>query len=682
MLDLIVLRDGALVSCGDENWRIVHVEDSSRVLATSLADGRHDFLKIENLRPLDSALSASLPAEPDAIPEGSKAVSKADRPTSKQSAFIRQRRVRKLPNADEITKKENKKQLAQRAKAVEQFQDVLKILAKPRAQRRELIEDMCSRLHISSAAVYRKMKIVSVHGNADALVRSVRKDSGGYHLTPELQKSIKTHLREHRFIKEPKTLPDILVLLNGDSKEKGWKKISITTLRKFEQETTLKTKLKSQGRKKKAADAFRPKVGHLPDNDYPLAIAQVDHTPIQVCLVDEIDRQPIGDAWLTLVIDTYSRMVLGFFLTLDAPSTLSTGMALAHAFLPKEEYLRRQRVTGEWPSWGFPDIVIVDNATELNGKMMHGARRRYRFTLRDRPVGSPNFGGHVESAFRTFMNELKAVPGTKFSNPVERGEYDSEGRAIFTLAEFEAFFTEFLVNDYHLKQHRGAGMDGTVPLLKWKQGVFEGDVLPPTGLPDRPADPRALRISLMPTKMRTVRNGIVEIFDEKYHSPALTLIGDSVNLERPIDERRFEIRYDPRNISTVWLYNEPTDSYIDLSSADLGNEPISLWEHNARKRRRGNPSEQFEDQRYQSKLRREDMKTTAALRTKARRLEAEKDRRRAEGAIVQPPPRPSKPAAPASRKTRISEDRVKALREKVHAAEVIPKKTPGGDDET
>ena len=88
MLDLIVLRDGALVSCGDENWRIVHVEDTSRVLATSLADGRHDFLMIEDLRPLDSALIASPPAETDATPGGSKAVSKPVQPKPSPYASV------------------------------------------------------------------------------------------------------------------------------------------------------------------------------------------------------------------------------------------------------------------------------------------------------------------------------------------------------------------------------------------------------------------------------------------------------------------------------------------------------------------------------------------------------------------------------------------------------------------
>jgi putative transposase len=644
MPNVISLRAGELVSCNGENWVIVHCEDFERVLASRVTDGRHDFLQVADL----------LPAVFGPPPEGE------DGPP----AFAA-RRIRRQSNLDEKMTPKTKKSIKN---SVREFQFALKVLKAPRAERRELIGKMTKKFKYNQATAYRRIKIAAIHQNSDALRHAVRSDVGVRRVQADVIEVIRKHLADHRFIATPKTLPDILVLINGCLRKNGLKEISLTTLTSFEKETTLKQKLEAQGQKKKASDAFRPKVGHLPNSIYPLAIAQVDHTPLQICFVDEDDRQPIGDAWLTLVIDTYSRMVLGFFLSFDAPSTLSTGMALAHAFLPKEDYLRSIGVSGAWPCWGFPDVAHVDNATELNGKMMHGARKRYRFTLRDRPVGSPNFGGHVESAFKTFMYELKSIPGTKFSNPVERGEYDSEGRAIFTIAEFEKFFTDFLVNDYHLKKHTGDGMDGSVPLLKWKQGIFDGDTKPPTGLPDRPADPLSLRISLMPVERRVVRNSIVNVLSHEYHSGRLTLISDGVDLKKPTEERKFEVRYDPRNISKVWLYDEEAERYIELEFADKRLGPISLWEDRARRKRRGDQSDQFKDQRYESKLRREEMKEQAAKKTKQQRLEAEKERQRAAGALVQPPP----PAArkPGTGKKPLDPARLQAMRDKVRPAAV------------
>ncbi len=664
------MGEGKLVCHGGENWRIVHVQDFERVLAVRVKDDRPEFLVINELQPpIESSRVGD--EDPERAVEDSNELSGCA-----YSQKLARRQARKLPAESELSSEQAKA----RKLAVLEFQAVQAILTAPCRERRELISKLCRDFNYNDATAYRRLNIVRINGNADALMRAVRSDAGKHRLSKEACDRIRHYLKTYRFVPAPKTIPAILNLINGEFRNKGWKEISKTTLHKFEHEIPLKQKLEAQGQKKKATDAFRAKAGHLPNKDYPLSIVQVDHTPIQICLVDEVDRQPIGDAWLTLVIDAYSRMVLGFYLTFDAPSTLSTGLALAHAFLPKEDYLRTLGISGEWPCWGFPDVILVDNATELNGLMMHGARRRYRFTLRDRPVGAPNFGGHVESAFRTFMNEFKSVPGTKFSNPVERGEYDSEGRAIFTITEFEAFFTEFLVNDYHLRQHSGDGMDGTVPLLKWKQGVFEGDVMPPTGLPERPSDPLALYISLMPFKRRTVRNGTIQILDEEYHSGALTLIGDKVDLTKPLEERKFEVRYDPRNIAKVWLYYEPNDSYIEVPFADLRKGAISLWERDARKKRRGDTAGQFKDQRYESQLRREEMKTSANKRTKRQRLEDEKARRRAQTALVQPPPAITKPQKKASPKQKLDPERLKALRDKVRPADLMPPMKGHGND--
>jgi putative transposase len=677
MRDRVVLREGALVSIDGVNWRILHVQDFERVLASRVGDGRPEFLTIAKLQPpLEPSGPEEAPVSEDAAKPATERVEERTDSQSACSQRIKNRKIRKLPAQSDLSEEQKKAREA----SVLEFQALLAILKTPRRERRKLIAELRNSFGYNQATAYRRLKIVEVHGTADALLRAVRSDLGESRLTEAVRKTIDDYLKEFRFVLEPKTLPDILELINGKCRKEGWDEISLTTLWSFEQETSLKEKLEAQGQKKKAIDAFRPKAGHLPSNDYPLAIIQVDHTPIQICFVDEEERQPIGDAWLTLVIDTYSRMVLGFYVTFDPPSTLSTGLALAHAFLPKDEYLRIQGVSGEWPCWGFPDVILVDNAAELNGQMMHGARRRYRFILRDRPVDAPNFGGHVESAFRTFMYEFKSVQGTKFSNPVERGQYDSEGRAIFTIAEFEAFFTEFLVNDYHLSEHSGAGMDGTVPLLKWKQGIFEGDVMPPTGLPDRPGDPRALRISLMPFKRRTVRNGTIQMLDEDYHSGALTLIGDKVDLTKPLADRKFEVRYDPRNISKVWLYYKSNDSYVEVPFADLRKGPISLWERDARKRRQGKPAEQFKDQRYESHLRREEMKATAAKKTKRQRLENEKARRRAEGALVQPPAI-TKPQNAAPQKQKLDPERLKALRDKVRPADPHPSAKKGSGDD-
>ena len=60
--------------------------------------------------------------------------------------------------------------------------------------------------------------------------------------------------------------------------------------------------------------------------DYPLSVVQIDHTLVDIILVDPIDRLPIGRPYLTIAIDVYSRCIAGFILSLEAPSATWTGV--------------------------------------------------------------------------------------------------------------------------------------------------------------------------------------------------------------------------------------------------------------------------------------------------------------------------------------------------------------------
>jgi hypothetical protein len=75
--------------------------------------------------------------------------------------------------------------------------------------------------------------------------------------------------------------------------------------------------------------------------------AHLDHTQIDLWLVDSETGLPLGRPWLTLLIDAYSRRVLAFWLTFDEPSYRSLMMVLRRCVerwrrLPAPWYARRQ----------------------------------------------------------------------------------------------------------------------------------------------------------------------------------------------------------------------------------------------------------------------------------------------------------------------------------------------------
>lgn len=164
--------------------------------------------------------------------------------------------------------------------------------------------------------------------------------------------------------------------------------------------------------------------GHLV-SDGPFALVQIDHTLADVIVVAEGSRLPIGRPWLTLAIDVATRVVAGFYLSLERPSALAVAMVLSHGVLPKDKYLRGRGVDVAWPVHGIPDRVHLDNAKEFHSQALARGVQQYGIEVDYRPPAQPHWGGHIERLIGTMMGAVHLLPGSTSSNTVERGHYGS-----------------------------------------------------------------------------------------------------------------------------------------------------------------------------------------------------------------------------------------------------------------
>ena len=71
----------------------------------------------------------------------------------------------------------------------------------------------------------------------------------------------------------------------------------------------------------------------------PLDVVQIDHTIVDLIVVDEVTRTPIGHPIPTLAIDIHTRVVTGFILGLDHPSILRAGVCVAQSVFEKGTWL-------------------------------------------------------------------------------------------------------------------------------------------------------------------------------------------------------------------------------------------------------------------------------------------------------------------------------------------------------
>ena len=323
------------------------------------------------------------------------------------------------------------------------------------------------------------------------------------------------------------------------------------------------------------AKGLRPAPGHFPNADYPLAMVQIDHTLVDIILVDDVYRLPIGRPWITVAIDVFSRMVTGYYLSFDAPSVTSVGLCIAHAVLPKEEWLMLHEVDATWPVWGFQNTIHADNAGEFRSDSVKKSCAKRAVHLEFRPVKRPHYGGHIERLLGTLMTEIHGLPGTTFSSPVQRKGYDSEKESAMTISEFEKWLVTLICKVYHRRKHSELRMS---PLKKWEIGVFGDNAMRGVGLPSRPTDRWDIQRDFMPAIERTVQRNGVSIDSRTYFAQCLRRWTKVKDPNEPRKAREFIFRRDPRDIKSIWFFDPELEQYFDIPMADQSFPSMSLWE--------------------------------------------------------------------------------------------------------
>lgn len=310
-----------------------------------------------------------------------------------------------------------------------------------------------------------------------------------------------------------------------------------------------------------ARQRFSAAVGEY-SAEHAMEIVQIDHTLVDLFVVDVLNRQPVQRPWLTLAIDIASRMVAGFYLSLEHPSSTSVALAIRHIVLPKTPWLAEQNVIGDWPVYGLPTTIHLDNAREFRGRALAWGAAEHGINLIHRPVARPHYGGHIERLIGTMMGAVHFLPGSTSSNVASRGEYDPQKHAVMTFDELERWLTLEIVGRYHADIHRTLRIP---PRLAWEDAVLQRHQ--PLRLP---YDEHRFVLNFLPFEERVIRRDGLHLFGLKYWDDVLSPWTGAPD--------KMRVRYDPRDISCVFV-DGPNGESWPVRFAHLGRPRITLWEH-------------------------------------------------------------------------------------------------------
>jgi putative transposase len=439
--------------------------------------------------------------------------------------------------------------------------------------------EACARTaNVNIVTVYRWLQRYQRSGQVIALLPSERSGGRGQsRLHPEVEAIIQATIEDVYLSKQKPSAQQTCVEVLRRCRNAGLAPPHPNTVRYRIRQLSPQKRLSQREGAKAAREKYAPLQGSFPGADWPLAVVQIDHTPVDLVLVDDVHRRPVGRPWITLAIDVYSRMVAGFYVSFDPPGAMSVGLCLAHAILPKETWLTKHEVTTSWPVWGVMHVVHADNGKEFHSRMLKRACENYDIDLQWRPVARPHYGGHIERLLGTFSQDIHALPGTTFSHPTARGTYDSDKTSALTLSEFERWLAIYIVEVYHQRLHSELV---TTPIKRYEEGVFGTAEQPGRGLPDRLRDETRLRLDLMPYEERTVQPYGIVMDGIEYYDDVLR---PWINAVEPSDstgkrKRKFIVRRDPRDISVVYFFDPELKQYYAIPYRQMIHPAMSVWE--------------------------------------------------------------------------------------------------------
>ena len=326
---------------------------------------------------------------------------------------------------------------------------------------------------------------------------------------------------------------------------------------------------------------------------HPLDIVQMDHTLLDVNVL-RWNGKIVGRPWLTVAMDLYSRMIVGFYLSFDRPNYNAVMQCLRFSIISKKSHLQHISessslisIEREWPCRGIPETVVLDNGLEFHSNNMLSACAQLGTDIEFNPKYTPHYKGAVERFFKTLNTGLiHTLPGTTYSNPREKGDYESEKEAILTFEDLRQLLTKFIVDEYSQKEHKGLQH---VPIQMWRKGTKKKS-------PRLPAKVSDLAVLTNCTETRKLRDCGIEIFGHLFYaSEELDLLRRQLMANSGDHKNNPEVvvKYDPNDISHVYVVDTINKTNLMVPSTfPEYTKGLTEWQHN-----------------YLRKLRKEEMKS-------------------------------------------------------------------------
>ncbi|SDR99635.1 putative transposase [Brevibacterium sandarakinum] len=266
---------------------------------------------------------------------------------------------------------------------------------------------------------------------------------------------------------------------------------------------------------------------------------QADHTELDILITDASGRPE--RPWLTTIIDDCSRAICGYMVFTGAPSAMNTALVLRQAIWRKDD--------PAWAMCGIPDVLHVDHGSDFTSHHLEYTVVALKIRIVYSTIARPQGRGKIERFFGTLNTELLSIL------PGYTGGPEKKPTPSMDLPALDQAIGDF-ISAYNERPHREINAS---PKSAWTgQGWLPR-------MPETLAELDGLLLTV--PKHRTVRRDGIHFQGQRYLSPTLApLVGKPVT-----------IRYDPRDISEIRVYERDTLICVAVDQTNP-NQRLSLRE--------------------------------------------------------------------------------------------------------
>jgi putative transposase len=253
-----------------------------------------------------------------------------------------------------------------------------------------------------------------------------------------------------------------------------------------------------------------------------------------------------------VLIDAYSRSVLGMALLYEAPSIISIQSALRHAIWPKLSH-QEVGIKEEWVCYGIPQQLFLDNAWAHHSHSLENLARtisqggRYNsIDLVFRPPYRGRYGALIERLFGNFSGQFKELLLSGIATSQAKAVSNAARRACLLYQDIDTIIQQMIVRYQHTPHGELAGM---TPHQKW----LEGWQLGYGGWPPPLTEAIERLFWRRSPKTRVISSKGVCAFGMHYWSPVL----DQLPRQGRDGQRvPYQFSYEPADISRLALFKD------------------------------------------------------------------------------------------------------------------------------